>query len=92
MKRKSTARKFKLITNKDFFQAQKEFEKISNGTGEGMTEAMEFLQVGIHLAMYESDLSKAKKAFSDFVDSGEFDSEIEPLTKLIEKVTKEFKG
>lgn len=91
MKRKSTARKFKLITGKDFFQAQKELEKASKGTGEGMTEITEFVQFGLHLAFYSEDLAKAKRDFSDFMESGEFD-DVEPLTKLVEKFTKEFKG
>lgn len=92
MKQLSTARKFKLITGRDIMRSMKDLDKESKDQGDNMTEVMEFVQYGLHLAFYEVDLSKAKREFSEFTESGMLDSTIEPLTKLTEKWQKELKG
>ncbi len=82
----SPARKFKLITGKDIFKASKELEKVmqdeeSNDT----TEAVEFVQYGLYLAFYNPYLTKAKKEFSEFLETGELDTGSETVKSLMEK-------
>ncbi|MEY8458587.1 hypothetical protein [Lactococcus ileimucosae] len=91
MKQLSTARKFKMITGKDIYALQKKFKKLSEQEGVEMTEPMEFLQFGLYLALYEVDLSKAKREFSDFEETGEFDTNGKSLAVLVEAWSKEIK-
>lgn len=92
MKVKSTATKFKLITGKDLMFVMKGLDKESKGEGEHLTELMEFIQYGLHLAFYNVDLAKAKKEFSEFMETSEMEDDIESFEKLTAKWSKEFKG
>lgn len=92
IKVQSTARKFKLITGRDLMAQMKRIEKETKDEGNNMTEEMEFAQYGLHLAYYEVDLSKAKRDFSDFLETGMMEQGIEPLEKLSTKWSKELKG
>lgn len=92
MKQKSTATKFKLITGKDLMYMMKKLEAESKGDGENLTELMENLQYGLHLAFYQVDLVKAKQEYGEFLTTREKEDNVEPFEKLTEKWSKEFKG
>ncbi|WP_195916684.1 hypothetical protein [Lactococcus petauri] len=91
MKQLSTARKFKMITGSDLYATQKKFEQLSKQDDAEMTEPMEFLQYGLYLALYELDLTKAKREFSTFKETGEFDTNDQTLTSLVKTWAKEIK-
>ncbi|USI64735.1 hypothetical protein LMK05_07770 [Lactococcus petauri] len=91
MKQLSTARKFKMITGSDLYALQKKFKKLSEQEDAEMTEPMEFLQFGLYLALYEIDLTKAKREFLDFKETGEFDANGKTLKVLMEAWSKEIK-
>ena len=52
---------------------------------------MDFLQYGLFLALYESNLTKAKQDFAKFLETDMFDTNGESLTKLSEMWAKEIK-
>jgi len=86
MKQLSTARKFKMITNKDIFKASKELEKtMKDDESNDTTENVEFVQYGLYLAFFNPDLTKAKQEFSDFMKTGEFDTGEETIKSLMDK-------
>lgn len=91
-KQYSTAKKFKLITGVDLMKKNKELEKESKSDGDNMTDLMEFIQYGLHLAFYQPDLTKAKREFAEFKDTGMIESDIESLEKLSKKWSNEIKG
>lgn len=91
-KQYSTAKKFKLITGVDLMKKNKELDKEAKSDGDNMTDLMEFLQYGLHLAFYQPDLTTAKRDFADFLETGMIESGIETLEKLSEKWSKEIKG
>lgn len=93
MKKQSTARKFKLITNKDLYVEQIKFKKVSEKVEAGedisMTDAMESLQFGLYLALYQPNLKEAREDFEDFKKTGEFDTGGKGLKSLVETWSKE---
>lgn len=92
MKQLSTARKFKLITGQDLIQTMKKLEADTNGDGSDVTDTIEFMQYGLHLAFYEDDLTKAKRSFTEFKETGQMDADTEAFQKLVERWSAEFKG
>lgn len=85
MKQLSTARIFKLITGKDIFQKLNELKKIQDTGGEGMTEVMDFLHYGLYLSYNVHDLQQAKKMFSDFNETFEYDTQEQGFKELVER-------
>ena len=53
---------------------------------------IEFIQLGLYLAFNESDLTKAKADFKEFLETGEFDTGEETIKTLMEKFKAEFAG
>lgn len=92
MKIQSTATKFKLITTKDLIFMMKKLETESKGEGENLTEVMENIQYGLHLAFYETNLTKAKQDYNEFLETRAKEDNVEPFEKLTKKWEKEFKG
>lgn len=93
MKKLSTARKFKMITGQDVMRASKQLEKKQKDEeANDLTDLVEFIQVGLYLAFFESDLQKAKADFKEFEKTGEFDTEDETIKTLMEKFKAEFAG
>ena len=93
MKKLSTARKFKMVTGQDVMRASKQLErKQKDEEANDLTDLIEFIQVGLYLAFYESDLQKAKADFQEFEQSGEFDTGEETIKTLMEKFKAEFAG
>lgn len=93
MKKLSTARKFKMITSQDVMRASKQLEKKQkDDQANDLTDLIEFIQLGLYLAFYQSDLQKAKADFKEFQETGEFDSGDETIKTLMEKFKEEFAG
>ena len=93
MKKLSTARKFKMITSQDVMRASKQLEKKQkDDQANDLTDLIEFIQLGLYLAFYQSDLQKAKADFKEFQETGEFDSGDETIKTLMEKFKAEFAG
>mgnify|MGYP000202049468 FL=1 len=93
MKKLSTARKFKMITSQDVMRASKQLEKKQKDEeANDLTDLIEFIQLGLYLAFYESDLVKAKADFKEFLETGEFDTGEETIKTLMEKFKAEFAG
>ena len=64
MKKLSTARKFKMITSQDVMRASKQLEKKQKDEeANDLTDLIEYIQFGLYLAFYETDLVKAKADF-----------------------------
>lgn len=89
MKKLSSARKFKMITGKDLFQQQKAMEKATKSDDGDITEAMEFVQYGLYLALFQDDLAIAKQEFADFKATFMFDTNGKGLGELVELWKKE---
>ena len=88
-KQLSTARKFKMITGKDLFQQQKAMDtELKKEDGE-ITDVMEFVQYGLYLALFQDNIVKAKRDFSDFRSNFEFDTDGKGLKELVELWQKE---
>ncbi|WP_332407578.1 hypothetical protein [Pseudolactococcus laudensis] len=93
MKKLSTARKFKMITGKDVMRASKQLEKKQKDEeSNDLTDLIEFIQLGLYLSFYETDLVKAKADFKEFLETGEFDTADETIKTLMEKFKAEFAG
>ena len=93
MKKLSTARKFKMTTGQDVMRVSKQLEKKQKDEeANDLTDLIEYIQVGLYLAFYESDLQKAKADFQEFEQSGEFDTGEETIKTLMEKFKAEFAG
>ena len=93
MKKLSTARKFKIVTGQDVMRASKQLEKKQKDEeANDLTDLIEYIQVGLYLAFYETDLQKAKQDFKEFEQSGEFDTGEETIKTLMEKFKAEFAG
>ena len=93
MKKLSTARKFKMITSQDVMRASKQLEKKQKDEeANDLTDLIEYIQVGLYLAFYETDLQKAKADFKEFEKTGEFDTADETIKTLMEKFKEEFAG
>ena len=93
MKKLSTARKFKMVTGQDVIRASKQLEKKQKDEeANDLTDLIEFIQLGLYLAFYESDLVKAKADFKEFLETGEFDTVEETIKTLMEKFKAEFAG
>lgn len=93
MKKLSTARKFKMITSQDVMRASKQLEKKQKDEqANDLTDLIEFIQLGLYLAFYQSDLQKAKADFQEFLETGEFDTGEETIKTLMEKFKAEFAG
>ena len=93
MKKLSTARKFKMVTGQDVMRASKQLEKKQKDEeANDLTDLIEFIQVGLYLAFYETDLQKAKADFKEFEKTGEFDTADETIKTLMEKFKEEFAG
>lgn len=93
MKKQSTARKFQLITGKDLFSQQKRIQKVTESEEENVNvnDVMEFVQYGLFLALYETNLPKAKADFEEYLETYEFDTNGLTLVKLFETWSKEIK-
>lgn len=91
MLKRSTAKTFKLITGRDLFAVQKQMDSEQKKEEGNVTELMDFLQYGLFLALYESNLTKAKQDFAKFLETDMFDTNGESLTKLSEMWAKEIK-
>ena len=93
MKKLSTARKFKMTTGQDVMRVSKQLEKKQKDEeANDLTDLIEYIQVGLYLAFYETDLQKAKQDFKEFEQSGEFDTGEETIKTLMEKFKAEFAG
>ena len=93
MKKLSTARKFKMITGQDVMRVSKQLEKKQKDEqANDLTDLIEFIQLGLYLAFYQSDLQKAKADFQEFLETGEFDTGEETIKTLMEKFKAEFAG
>lgn len=93
MKKLSTARKFKMVTGQDVMRASKQLEKKQKDEeANDLTDLIEYIQFGLYLAFYESDLVKAKADFKEFQETGEFDTGEETIKTLMEKFKAEFAG
>ena len=93
MKKLSTARKFKMITGQDVMRVSTQLEKKQKDEeANDLTDLIEYIQVGLYLAFYETDLQKAKQDFKEFEQSGEFDTGEETIKTLMEKFKAEFAG
>ena len=93
MKKLSTARKFKMTTGQDVMRASKQLErKQKDEEANDLTDLIEYIQFGLYLAFYESDLTKAKADFKEFEKTGEFDTGEETIKTLMEKFKAEFAG
>ena len=57
-----------------------------------LTDLIEFIQLGLYLSFYETDLVKAKADFKEFEKTGEFDTADETIKTLMEKFKEEFAG
>ena len=89
MLKRSTAKTFKIITGRDLFAVQKQMEK-EQGKEEGnVTELMDFVQYGLYLALYETNITTAKQAFAKFQETDLFDTNGETLTSLTDTWSKE---
>ena len=88
-KKVSTAYKFKQITGKDLFQAQKELDSALKGEGDKITEIMEFVQYGLYLALFQDNLPVAKSDFAEYMESHAFDTNGKGLKELVELWQKE---
>lgn len=91
MLKRSTAKTFKIITGRDLFAVQKQMEKEQNKEEGNVTELMDFLQYGLFLALYETNITKAKQDFAKFLETDMFDTNGESLTKLSDMWAKEIK-
>ena len=93
MKKLSTARKLKMITGQEVMRASKQLErKQKDEEANDLTDLIEYIQVGLYLAFYQSDLQKAKAGFKEFLEAGEFDTGEETIKTLMEKFKEEFAG
>ena len=93
MKKLSTARKFKMITSQDVMRVSKQLEKKQKDEeANDLTDLIEFIQLGLYLSFYETDLVKAKADFKEFLETGEFDTTEETIKTLMEKFKQEFAG
>lgn len=87
-KKVSTAYKFKMITDKDLFQAQQELDKALKSGGE-ITEIMEFVQFGLYLALFQDNIPVAKSDFAEYKETHAFDANGKGLKELVELWKKE---
>lgn len=82
-----------MITSQDVMRASKQLEKKQkDDQANDLTDLIEFIQLGLYLAFYQSDLQKAKADFKEFQETGEFDSGDETIKTLMEKFKEEFAG
>ena len=82
-----------MITGQDVMRASKQIErKQKDEDANDLTDLIEYIQVGLYLAFYQSDLQKAKADFKEFVETGEFDTGEETIKTLMEKFKEEFAG
>lgn len=91
MKKLSVARKFKMITGQDVMRVSKLLEKKEKDENcNDISDTIEFIEYGLYLAFYESDLAKAKQEFSEFEQTGEYDTADETIKSLMEKFKASF--
>ena len=82
-----------MITSQDVMRASKQLEKKQKDEeANDLTDLIEYIQVGLYLAFYETDLQKAKADFKEFEKTGEFDTADETIKTLMEKFKEEFAG
>ncbi len=91
MKKLSVARKFKMITGQDVMRVSKLLEKKEKDENcNDISDTIEFIQLGLYLAFYESDLAKAKQEFAEFEQTGEYDTGDETIKSLMERFKASF--
>lgn len=91
MKKLSTARKFKTITGQDVMRVSKLLEKKEKDENcNDISDTIEFIEFGLYLAFYETDLAKAKQEFAMFEENGEYDTGDETIKSLMEKFKASF--
>ena len=82
-----------MTTGQDVMRVSKQLEKKQKDEeANDLTDLIEYIQVGLYLAFYETDLQKAKQDFKEFEQSGEFDTGEETIKTLMEKFKAEFAG
>ena len=82
-----------MVTGQDVMRASKQLEKKQKDEeANDLTDLIEYIQVGLYLAFYETDLQKAKADFKEFEKTGEFDTADETIKTLMEKFKAEFAG
>lgn len=91
MKKLSVARKFKMITSQDIMRVSKLLEKKEKDENcNDVSDTIEFIEYGLYLAFYESDLFKAKSEFALFEENGEYDTGEETIKSLMERFKASF--
>lgn len=91
MLKRSTAKNFKLITGRDLFALHKKMESEQKKEEGNVTELMDFLQYGLYLALFETNIATAKQQFQKFLETYMFDTNEETLTSLTKIWEKEIK-